>query len=247
MRDKEASVSAASESEPNESAELGVVAAATPIRNGHVTAESYSAALLHRARTYLDLNSFITIDESAEMSGMANEVYEKQIISVEHVTIRSSNLFDIVRTKLEALLRRLDDGIFTLLRFGQTERALRELKASPTLSIFGFRNYGELLTIASLQCRAIQYDIGNPFTASKMTRHQISAGLYAPIRVLLREDSGGVVAFEYDRPVSTFGQFGDNDVDIVARQLDQDLQSALQAQRRERLRFGRPVHQLDPA
>ena len=160
---------------------------------------------------------------------MANEVYEKQIISVEHVTIRSSNSFDIVRTKLEALLPRLDDGIFTLLRYGQTERALRELEASPTLSIFGFRDYGGLLTIAGLRCRAIQYDIGNPFTASKMARHQISAGLYAPIRVLLREDSGGVVAFEYDRPVSTFGQFGDNDVDIVARQLDQDLQSALEA------------------
>ena len=160
---------------------------------------------------------------------MANEVYEKQIISVEHVTIRSSNSFDIVRTKLEALLPRLDDGIFTLLRYGETERALRELEASPTLSIFGFRDYGALLTIAGLQRRAIQYDIGNPFTASKMARHQISAGLYAPIRVLLREDSGGVVALEYDRPVSTFGQFGDNDVDIVARQLDQDLESALEA------------------
>jgi hypothetical protein len=33
-----------------------------------------------------------------------------------------------------------------------------------------------------------------------MTRHQLSAALYAPIRVLLRENSDGAVAFEYDRP-----------------------------------------------
>ncbi len=46
-----------------------------------------------------------------------------------------------------------------------------------------------------------------------MTRHQLSAGLYAPIRVLLREDGDGAVAFEYDRPASVFGQFGNDDVD----------------------------------
>jgi uncharacterized protein (DUF302 family) len=74
----------------------------------------------------------------------------------------------------------------------------------------------------------VQYDIGNPLTASRMTRHQISAGLYAPIRVLLREDSEGRVAFEYDRPVSVFGQFHDAEVDLVAQQLDRDLQAALE-------------------
>jgi hypothetical protein len=56
----------------------------------------------------------------------------------------------------------------------------------------------------------------------------MSAGLYAPIRVLLREDWDGVVAFEYDRPLSTFGQFGDQDVDLVAVQLDKDLRAVLE-------------------
>jgi uncharacterized protein (DUF302 family) len=160
---------------------------------------------------------------------MANQAFSARTIVVEHVTIQSSNSFDTVRAKLEALLPRVDDGIFTLLRFGESERALRELEAAPTLSIFGFRDHGALLTVAGLRRRAIQYDIGNPLTASKMTRHQISAGLYAPIRVLLREDADGAVAFEYDRPASVFGQFGDDQVDIVARQLDQDLQSSLEA------------------
>jgi hypothetical protein len=43
---------------------------------------------------------------------MANQGYS----SVEHVTIRSSNSFDVVRAKLAGLVPRIDDGIFTLVR-----------------------------------------------------------------------------------------------------------------------------------
>lgn len=160
---------------------------------------------------------------------MTNQTYDTKVIAIEHVTIESKNVFDIVKTRLENSLPRIDDGIFTLLRYGESVRALKELEALPPLSIFGSRDHGAVLSVAGLKRRAIQYDIGNPLTASKMTRHQLSAGLYAPIRVLLREDANGVVAFEYDRPLSTFGQFGDKQVDLVAGQLDKDLHAALAA------------------
>jgi uncharacterized protein (DUF302 family) len=149
-------------------------------------------------------------------------------ITVEHVTIRSNNTFAAVRAAVEALVPRLDDGFLTLLRFGLIDRARQELEAAATLSIFGYRDHGALLAVAELKRLAIQYDIGNPLTASLMTRHNISAGLYAPIRVLLRESREGEVAFEYDRPVSIFGQFGDERVDIVARKLDESLENILQ-------------------
>ncbi|GEP57853.1 DUF302 domain-containing protein [Reyranella soli] len=160
---------------------------------------------------------------------MTNALYSARAITVEHVTISSTKPFEDVRAKLVTLAPRIDDGIFTLLRYGEGTRALRELEASPPLAIFGQRDHGALLAIAGLTCRAIQYDIGNPLTASKMTRHRLSAGLYAPIRVLLREDAAGVIAFEYDRPASVFGQFGNDEVDGVARQLDSDLQALLEA------------------
>ncbi|WP_284316736.1 DUF302 domain-containing protein, partial [Labrys miyagiensis] len=131
------------------------------------------------------------------------------------------------RETLEALVPRLDDGFLTLLRFGLIDRARQELEAAAILSIFGSRDHGALLAIAGSKRRAVQYDIGNPLTASLMTRHNISAGLYAPIRVLLRESPEGEAAFEYDRPVSTFGQFGNERVDIVARKLDKDLENVL--------------------
>ena len=148
-------------------------------------------------------------------------------VTIEHVTIRSSNTFAAVRASLEALVPRLDDGFLTLLRFGLIDRARQELESAATLSIFGSRDHGALLAIAGLGRQAIQYDIGNPLTASLMTRHRVSAGLYAPIRVLLRESPESEVAFEYDRPASTFGQFGDERVDVVARKLDENLESVL--------------------
>ena len=49
--------------------ELGAVAAAAAIRNGEISSESYTSALLRRARMCSDLNSFITIDETAVLAG----------------------------------------------------------------------------------------------------------------------------------------------------------------------------------
>jgi hypothetical protein len=150
-------------------------------------------------------------------------------VSVEHVTIPSQKSFESVKAALERLVPRIDDGIFVLLRYGETDRARRELDQTSTLSIFGFRDHGALLEIHGLQRKAIQYDIGNPLTASRMTEHQLSAALYAPIRVLMRESPDeGAVAFEYDRPASVFGQFNNADVDRVAKELDLHLQAALQ-------------------
>ncbi len=151
----------------------------------------------------------------------------RRTITIEHVTIGSNKSFEDTKSALENSLARLDDGILTLVRFGQAERALEALESGPDLMIFGFRDHGELLQVQGLKRKAIQYDIGNPLTASKMTRHQLSAGLYAPLRVYLRESPEGEVAFEYDRPVSLFGQFGDSDVDVVAKDLDALLDRTL--------------------
>jgi hypothetical protein len=62
---------------------------------------------------------------------MANALYSTRTIPVEHVTISSSKPFEDVRAKLATLAPRIDDGIFTLLRYGESARALRELEACP--------------------------------------------------------------------------------------------------------------------
>jgi len=150
-------------------------------------------------------------------------------VTIDHVVIRASRSFDAVRTALEAALPPIDHRYASLVASGQADAARALLERGAPLSIFGSRDHGALLRIAGLERKAIQYDIGNPLTATRMTRHALSAALYAPIRVLLREDADGHAVFEYDSPATTFGQFGDPEVERVARDLDAQLRSALQA------------------
>ena len=85
---------------------------------------------------------------------------------------------------------------------------------------------GALLALEGRTDRVYQYEIGNPLTAESMVRHHAGAGLYAPLRVVLYEENGGSV-IAYDRPADLFGQYGDERVIHVARELDRELESVL--------------------
>ena len=154
-----------------------------------------------------------------------NPMIKKQTIGVEHIRIESAKSFADVRAALERNVPQLDPTLVKALADG--ERANREKEQGPELSIFAVRDHGALLAIAGKARNALQYDIGNPVTASLMTRHRISAALYAPIRVVLYENDAGHGVFEYDQPSTTFGQFGDEQVTAVARGLDASLARAL--------------------
>jgi uncharacterized protein (DUF302 family) len=148
-------------------------------------------------------------------------------IAIEHIRISSGRPFAEVRRKLEAKVPRLDTGIAEALRSGDQKRAKAYEESGSKLSIFGDRDHGALLQISGRQRNAVQYDIGNPLTASKMTRHQLGAALYAPLRVALFEDEQGRGIFEYDKPSSYFGQYGDDRVTEVGRYLDAALEAVL--------------------
>lgn len=148
-------------------------------------------------------------------------------VAIKHITIRSTKTFAQVREKLEAVLPELDAQIVEHLSQNDEQAAKAYEDAGPKLSIFLVRDHGALLQIAGGRRNAIQYEIGNPLTASKMTRHRLAAALYAPLRVVLFEDEDGRSVFEYDQPSSLFGQFDDERVTEVGRYLDAALEAAL--------------------
>jgi uncharacterized protein (DUF302 family) len=150
-----------------------------------------------------------------------------RITTAEHIRIESSKPFRDVCAALERAVPPLDPGILKLLAIGDIERVDDEREHGPELSIFLVRDHGALLQIAGRARNALQYDIGNPITASLMTRHQLAAAQYAPIRVVLYENEAGHAVFEYDRPSSVFGQFDDEQVSVVARGLDAALARVL--------------------
>jgi uncharacterized protein (DUF302 family) len=148
-------------------------------------------------------------------------------IAVEHIRISSGRPFAEVRRRLEGTVPKLATSIDEALRSGDQTRTKDYEENGPKLSAFGVRDHGALLQIAGSPRNALQYDIGNPLTASKMTRHRLAAALYAPLRVVLFEDEQGRGIFEYDRPSSFFGQFGDEGVTEVGRYLDTALETVL--------------------
>ena len=158
---------------------------------------------------------------------MPEAVITQQTIQVEHVRIEAAKPFAEVKAALEEFVPLLDPVIPEALRQGDIGRAKEALQRGPELAIFSARDHGGLLRIVGLARKAVQYEIGNPLTASRMTQHQLRASLYAPLRVLLYENEAGRAVFEYDRPSSLFGQFGDERVTAVARELDASLERAL--------------------
>jgi uncharacterized protein (DUF302 family) len=166
-------------------------------------------------------------EPTMSQASMSQVSVTSRTIPVEHIRISSQRPFAEVRRKLEDSVPQLDPSIAEALSRGDQKRAQDYDENGPKLSIFLAREHGALLQIAGGKRNAVQYEIGNPLTASKMTRHQLPAGLYAPLRVVLFEDEQGRGVLEYDKPSSFFGQFGDERVTEVGRYLDAALEAAL--------------------
>jgi 23S rRNA G2445 N2-methylase RlmL len=164
---------------------------------------------------------------AADEQTMTQPAVTSRTIAVEHIRIASSRPFAEVRQRLESAVPQLDPSIFETLARGDQARAQAYHDNGPKLSIFLSRDHGARLEIAGAKKNAVQYEIGNPLTATKMTRYQLPAALYAPLRVVLFEDEQGHGIFEYDKPSSLFGQFGDERVTDVGRYLDATLEATL--------------------
>jgi hypothetical protein len=150
-------------------------------------------------------------------------------LSVEHCALQCARPFEQVHRALIDSLPALKPEVSEILVRGEKERVAIARREWPKLWLFLARNHGELTAADGQTSKAMQYEIGNPLTAERMTRHVLAAGLYAPLRVMLYEDESGKAIFEYDLPSSLFGQFRDERVTQVGRELDGELETVLQA------------------
>jgi uncharacterized protein (DUF302 family) len=153
-------------------------------------------------------------------------------IAVTHVTESRKCDFDAFIERFQSQLGTHDISAYRN-RLGDTnapgevEAILKSQEGSSGLMLFSSYDHGALLSIKTGPQRGRQYVIGNPLFASRMTEHDIRAGLYAPLRVFVYVDQDGQVAVDYDLPSSLFGQFGDERIREVARELDQKLSTLI--------------------
>ncbi len=118
-----------------------------------------------------------------------------------------------------------------MLSEGESEKAVRNyikgIEGPLGLMIFNTIDHGVLLSLAGKTARARQYIVGNPLFALQMIQKDVRAGLYAPLRIYIREDGTDKSVIEYDLPSTLFGQFQNVEVDRVAKTLDQKLEAAI--------------------
>jgi uncharacterized protein (DUF302 family) len=149
-------------------------------------------------------------------------------ITIEHVHVKTDKPFADVGAALEARMGKFDAAVYEQLRKAADPEAVRarlEGMVGPSgFMLFRTSDHGALLRLAGERKKAIQYLLGNPLFAIQMTRHDIRAGLYAPLRVLVYENEDGKTCVEYDKPSSLFGQFGNASVTEVAVMLDRKLE-----------------------
>jgi uncharacterized protein (DUF302 family) len=147
-------------------------------------------------------------------------------ITVEHVRLTTDRRFDDVTAAFVRGLGKFDAEVYKDLVRGHDPQATRagiQAMVGPSgFMLFNTNDHGSLLGIVGHARKAVQYVVGNPLFAIEMTRYDIRAALYAPLRVLIYED-GPHTCIEYDKPSSLFGQFGNERVNETAAMLDRKL------------------------
>ena len=156
-------------------------------------------------------------------------------ITVRHISLEIKADFDRFTRALDHALGRFDELLLAELDTDPQSVLERLKKAADedSLMLFNVYDHGKLLSIYGTHRKARQYVLGNPLFAAMMTRHDIRAGLYAPVRLLVYEaDDGSTRAFEFDRLLLSSGQFDNPDVRLwraPRRQIGRpDLPSELQ-------------------
>src|SRR5262249_33833108 len=123
-------------------------------------------------------------------------------ILVRHVTAEVRTGFGLFTQNLETLLGRFDPSLYEHFESDPagSQKRLEEATGEQGLLLFSVQAHAKLLNLVGAPRKARQYTLGNPLIAMTMTQHDIRAGLYAPLRMLVYEADDRSVKVEYDLP-----------------------------------------------
>ena len=146
-------------------------------------------------------------------------------VEIRHVSLKINADFEDIVQMLEQSLGRFNNTFLDDLETDpqSVQERLKEAEGEEGLMLFNIQDHGKLLNLYGTPKKARQYVLGNPLIAAMMTRHDIRAGLYAPLRLLVYEVDNQTTMIEYDQPSTLFGQFNNSEVTAVAQSLDVKL------------------------
>jgi uncharacterized protein (DUF302 family) len=148
--------------------------------------------------------------------------------TVERIDVTTQRTFEETTTTLEKSVPTADLSTFTRLAEARASSAdvrsaIERAQGDLEFMILAKIPQGSLTSLLGAPKKLNTYLIGNPVIANRMYERDRGAGLYAPLRATLYEDSSGTVHFAYDRPSSLLGSFDDAEIDGVAAILDDKM------------------------
>jgi uncharacterized protein (DUF302 family) len=158
---------------------------------------------------------------------------DRRKIEIERMSVRSSRPFDAVVATLKAAigdpdmakLSKVIDGAGT---FAELESAVRQSLGKTELMLFMQLDAGMVLRKQSGRGapKIMRFLIGNPLIMKEMAKHVVDAASYAPVTVLVYEQSDGV-HLSYDTMVSLLRPYSNAEALAIARNLDMKIESLL--------------------
>ena len=89
--------------------------------------------------------------------------------------------------------------------------------------LFKLFDHGAWITKAGIERKVLRVILGNPLIAITMLRHDVTAGLFAPVEVLLTDEGGGHSSLIYVKPSSLMVVEHNPELLSAARELDAKL------------------------
>lgn len=158
--------------------------------------------------------------------------YTSRKVSITHVTLSFYGDFITFTEQLDSLLGNITPEILHSLALDNVPiEQIKSAEGYEGLFLFEKRDHGRLLLMEGKIQKGIQYIVGNPLIAKEMTKYDICAGLYAPLRFLVYQKEEKKVYIDYDKPSDLFCQFGINEINTVGEMLSNKLYHLLEKAR----------------
>jgi uncharacterized protein (DUF302 family) len=106
----------------------------------------------------------------------------------------------------------------------QSYRDKVEPLAGPSdFMLFGLFDHGAWIAKAGIDRKVMRVIVGNPLIAITMLRHDVTAGLFAPVELLLVDDGAGRSSLTYVKPSSLMVIEDNPELLAAAKELDDKL------------------------
>ena len=95
-------------------------------------------------------------------------------------------------------------------------------------SLFAMIDHGAWIKKVGIRRKVVRFIIGNPMIAITMLRHDLTAGLFAPVELILIEEDHNRSSLTYVRPSSLMVVAKNNALLQAAKELDSKLYALAQ-------------------